>query len=122
MIWSARIVLVLRFHCTLATPELLCQLLQSTISTKNRTQTKLLAAYKSIMNSINTKLHVFYTKLYISMLAKIVFHLVIYKRQQFQQPSGPLIKQPNHQLEGKGLLSPQNSHCLFQNSIIVGCT
>lgn len=86
MVWSARIVLVLRFHRTLATPETLCRLLQSTISTKNRTQTKLLAAYRSIMNSINTKLHVFYTKLYISVLAKIVFHLIIYKGNNVNSP------------------------------------
>lgn len=33
MVQSARIVLVLRFHCTLATPRTYCGLLQSTTST-----------------------------------------------------------------------------------------
>lgn len=55
VVWSARIVLVLRFHRTLATPEPFRGLLQSTISTKDPTQTKLLAAYNSIMSSIITK-------------------------------------------------------------------
>lgn len=97
MVWSARIVLVLRFHRTLATPEPLRDLFQSTISTNNRTQTKVLSAKAGIKNLINTKCFVFYTKMYISMFAKIVFHLIIYKRQQFQQPSDLLVQQSNHQ-------------------------
>lgn len=92
--------LVLRFHCTLATPEPLSDLFQSTISTHNRTQTKVLAVYNGIRNSINTKLvgfSFFFYKMYILVFAKIAFHLIIYKRQRFQEPSDLLVQQSNHQ-------------------------
>lgn len=55
MVWSARIVLVLRFHRTLATPKPFSDLVQSTISTKNWTQTKVPVVSNGITNSINTK-------------------------------------------------------------------
>lgn len=104
MVRSARIVLVLRFHCTLATPEPFGDWFQSTISTRSWTQTKVLAAYDGIKNSINYKTScAFYTKLYISMFAKIVFPLNTLDHLQKGKFSTTLlvVQQSNHHTGGE---------------------
>ena len=107
MVWSARIVLVLKFHRTLATPEA-PWLVSVHHFNQDQTQTKVLVAYNGIKNSIYTKtlcaLHTSY-KVVHSNVSKnsfsSIYSWIIYKRQQFQQPSDRLLQQSNHQTWGE---------------------